>query len=174
VINEATVVEDMDSETRSNNFSPGHGNKLGKMIDIKSIAEKEKFQLLELIERRCLDLTQQLYEKYLTDATIQKEIAYSLIVVARQENNIKQADSTLLRELYGVSVRNEAEFKSQVDALSTNCPNNAHNLKFDLVVREYNQEGVEIHPGQPVQRPTPAQVPGLVQAQAQRTAPVPM
>lgn len=147
VINEATQIEDMDSETRSNNLSPAPGNKLAKMIDIKSIASNEKFQLLELIERRCLDLSVQLYEKYLTDATIQKEIAYALIVVARQENNIKQADHNLLRELFGINVRNESEFKSTIETLSSSLPNNAHNLKFDLVVREYTEDGVEIQPG---------------------------
>jgi hypothetical protein len=48
-----------------------------------------------------------MYLKYLTDATIQKEIAYAIIVVARQENNILNADSSILREMYGVVIRNE-------------------------------------------------------------------
>ena len=104
--------------------------------------------MLELIERRCLDLCQQLYEKFLTDATIQKEVAYALIVTARHENNIKQADHPLLREIFGIKVRNEAQFKQTIETIIHQMPNQAHNLKFDLVVREYNKEGVEIQPGQ--------------------------
>lgn len=149
VINEATQNEDIDSETRSNNFSPGPMNKLSKLLEIKSLPDFEKFQLLELIERRCLDLTQQLYNKYLTDATIQPEIAYALIVLARQERNIMQADHNSLRELYGVTIKNESEFKMTVETLANSLLNNSLNLQYDLVIREYNIDGIEIQPGMP-------------------------
>jgi hypothetical protein len=149
VINEATQNEDIDSETRSSHFSPAPANKLSKLIEIRNLSEFDKYQLIELIERRCLDLTQQLYLKYLSCATIQKEIAYAILVVARQENNILNADNNVLRELYGVTIRNEAEFKSTVETLSVTLPNNSINLQFDLVIREYTEEGLEIVPGMP-------------------------
>jgi len=34
--------------------------------------------------------------------------------------------------------------------MTQTMPNQAHNLKFDLVIREYNEEQVEINPGMPV------------------------
>jgi len=70
VMNEATKIDDHDSENRSNNVSPAGGNKLSKKIDIRSIGDKDRVQLLESIERRCLDLCQQIYEKFLTDGNI--------------------------------------------------------------------------------------------------------
>jgi len=88
-------------------MSPPHGSKLPKHINISSIGKKERFQLMEMIERRCLDLSQQLYSRYLTDATIQKEIAYAVIVTARKENLIQMADSKVFRKLYGIEIRNE-------------------------------------------------------------------
>lgn len=133
----------MDSDSRSNK-SPATCNKLGKQIDLRTVAEKDKYQLLEMIERRCLDLCQQLYEKYLTDATIQREIAYAMIVTARQDNNIRTADSQTLRDLYDIQIRNENEFKSTVETMTNTLPNYALDLKFDLVIREYTQDGIEI------------------------------
>lgn len=159
VINEATQNEDIDSETRSSHFSPAPANKLSKLIEIRNLSEFDKYQLIELIERRCLDLTQQLYLKYLSCATIQKEIAYAIIVVARQENNILNADNNVLRELYGVSIRNEAEFKSTIETLSVTLPNNSLNLQFDLVIREYTEEGLEIVPGMPHPHQVPSHTP---------------
>lgn len=166
----------MDSDSRSNK-SPATCNKLGKQIDLRTVAEKDKYQLLEMIERRCLDLCQQLYEKYLTDATIQREIAYAMIVTARQDNNIRTADSQTLRDLYDIQIRNENEFKSTVETMTNTLPNHALDLKFDLVIREYTQDGIEIQPGQPIPRKKVIhqQVPGIppnTNVQVKRTSPV--
>lgn len=64
----------------------------------------------------------------MSDAMIQKEIAYAIIVVARQENNLISADSQALRQLYGVNIRNESEFKMCTDMISQTLPNDALNL----------------------------------------------
>jgi len=69
-------------------------------------------------------------------------------VTARAENYIKNPDNYLLRDLYGVKIRNESHFRETLDTMTLSMPNKAYNLNFDLVIREYNEEGVETHPGQ--------------------------
>jgi hypothetical protein len=106
--------------------------------------QEEANNMLNFIERRCLDLAQQISKNYMTKPTAQKEIAYMIICIARKENFIRDADNPLLRKLYGVTISNPAEFKSTMERVAQECPNKANVLEFDLAVREYDESGQEI------------------------------
>ena len=100
--------------------------------------------LIEKIERRCLDLAKHVGCKYLTDSSIQREIAYLIIVASRKMAGIANFDSTQLREFYQVKIKDERRFVRSVQDLEVYCPDTTNEVNFDLVVRSYAPNGVEI------------------------------
>lgn len=107
-------------------------------------------QTTDFIERRCFDLCQQVSYQFLTDANIQNEIAFMMLSVARKEANLQ--NQTDLTKIFGVEIRNKKLFNHFVEILSFACPTNAMNIKFDLVFRIYDKEGMELIPPQLAQQ----------------------
>ena len=118
-----------------------------RLIDVGDLTQDEINKLVEDIERRCLDLAQQIGYRYLTDSTIQREIAYLIIVVSRKQNGIINYDNALMRDYFRIGLRSGSEFKEAAQKIINECPDLADQLKFDLVIRQYNEEGTEILPG---------------------------
>lgn len=118
----------------------------GKVSSISELDVLKKEQIIEKVERRCLDLCQQLIQKFLLDATCQKEIAYLIVAIARKEAGIINYETDLLREYYQVPIRNRAAFAKSMTELAKECPDNSDNLEFDLVIRKYRPDGTEILP----------------------------
>lgn len=107
---------------------------------------EEVIKLTDLVERRCINLAQQISLLFLEDANIQMEIAYLLFTVARREAGI--VDNNQLQEILGVGIRDSKQFWYFVESLSREIPNEAMNIKFDLVYRVYDKNGVEMIPPQ--------------------------
>lgn len=126
---------------KANIFSPCSNIKNIQDFDYSDIE-----QLVENMERRCLDLAQQIGYKFLTDATTQKEIAYLIVVTARRENGIVDYENDFLRDYYDVEIRNDSKFHNNVTRLLEECPDLSNQLLFDLVIRQYTRDGREIVP----------------------------
>lgn len=126
----------------SNNiFSP-----CSNLLSLQDFEQAELDLLVENIERRCLDLAQQIGYRYLTDAAIQREVAYLIVCLARRDNGIVHYENDLLRELYGIQIRNISDFHSKISKLVAECPDFSNQLLFDLVIRQYTSSGREIVP----------------------------
>jgi hypothetical protein len=119
------------------------GEGVKKALDLN---HQETAMLIEKIERRCLDLAMHLAMRFLTDATVQREIAYLVVAVARKQSGVVDYDSRLLRKYYRVESRSQSDFKRAIDEIIKECPNTAAKLNFDLVIRQYTPDGVEIVP----------------------------
>lgn len=127
--------------TKANLFSP-----CSNIKNITDYDSKELDLLVENIERRCLDLAQQVSFRYLTDATIQKEMAYLIVAAARRDNGVIDYDSEFLREFFQVEIREEQDFNSKLSLILDECPDLSNQLLFDLVIRQYTPDGREIVP----------------------------
>ena len=82
----------------------------------------------------------------MSDATCQKEVAYLAVVLARKEAGILNYDTELMRDYYKVEIRNGGQFSSSLNEIAVECKDNSDNLKFDLVIRKYREDGTEIIP----------------------------
>lgn len=78
--------ESDDDSTQRGSPEDQRSSERFKIVMLGDLEEKEKDQILDCIERRCLDLAKQICQKYLTCATRQREIAY-LIVKNRKKRN---------------------------------------------------------------------------------------
>ena len=69
-----------------------------------------------------------------------------IIVVSRYQNGITNYDTELLRDFYKVGVRNPQQFKQGIYLVLAECPDTASKLKFDIMMRRYDEEGQEMIP----------------------------
>ena len=107
----------------------------------KKLKKDYRNLLIKNIEKRALDLAQQASRRYMVNPRMQKELAYLIVVLARSENFLVEADSPRLREFYGVEDIDEGVFQQTLGQVAKECPNNARNLDFDLVFRKYDKMG---------------------------------
>lgn len=116
--------------------------------DVKELNVDDICMITDLVERRCFDLCQQISFNFLTDANIQKEIAFLIFCIAREEAKIENSKISLerLKTLFEVQIRDKKLFDHFQIILSQVCPSNTMNFKFDLVFRVYDNMGNEILP----------------------------
>lgn len=132
----------------------------GKFIErpVSQMPEQEKPMFMMAIEKRMISLCLQMVDEYHIDPRRQKEMAYMFICVSRKTNFLKEPDSRLLREMYGLRIQDDRKFAQELDNLMRNCPPSQGQLMFDFAVRHYDKEGNEVPP--PGMRPPPgAQMP---------------
>lgn len=67
-------------------------------------------------------------------------------MLARKEAGILNYDTELLRDYYKIKVRDGANFSVSLSEIELECKDNSDNLKFDLVIRKYMEDGTEILP----------------------------
>lgn len=115
-----------------------------RIVRIGDLETEEKDKILDKLERRCLDLAKQIFEKFHTDPTKQREVAYMIIRTARREAGFVDYDSDMLREFYKMEISDEKELRKSSKKLTLDCK--PQRLKFDLVVRMYDPDGQEMIP----------------------------
>jgi hypothetical protein len=137
---------DGTAEAMGGTGGSGGGSEKGERVDVKRMGQDRKNELVESMERRCLDLAQQISKNFLSDATVQKEIAFLVVATSRKEHGVVMYNSEFIQEYYRVILRDRVEFEKSVVQLMEECKSNADHLQFDLVIRHYNQQGAEILP----------------------------
>ena len=124
-----------------------------KTIPAKDLGDKEKTDTIRNIEKRSFQLSLQIGAHFLTDPTKQREVAFLVLCVARKQAGLKTYDRQLLRSFYKLTPSSNEKLERAIEQLIANCPNDISTFKFDLVVRKYNKEGLEVlHPQQLMER----------------------
>jgi len=94
------------------------------------------------IERRSLDLALQISKHFSLNDTDPLSIAYSIASIAKDSSKIISGSKNDELKVFGI------ENISNIDQLKKfifeHCPDNSHNLRFNLGVRKYDREGKEI------------------------------
>lgn len=137
---------DGDASTQRGSPEDQRNGERWTIMRLGDMDTKERDQILDKIERRCLDLAKQICQKFTSDATVQREVAYLIVSTARREAGIIDYDSDLIKEFYKMEIRDSNELNRISKLLSTECEDNSKTLKFDLVVRFYTPDGMEMIP----------------------------
>ena len=118
------------------------------IMSVRNIPLEQLWGLVEKIEFRCLDLATQVRQKFLTDATIQREIAYLIVCAARKDCGIARPDTSFMRDYFKVTVRNQAHFDQGMKAILKSCQPKESIRQFDPTFRRYAPDGMEMMPPQ--------------------------
>jgi len=113
-------------------------------IQISHLEYDMKLEIVDFVEKGCLDISRQMISTVITDPTVQREVAYTILVAARKRFWFHEPDRLLLRELHKVEIRDEEEFIINVYKILEICPDSTDRLYFDLVIRQYNSLGEEV------------------------------
>lgn len=138
------------------------------ILEVSSIAPTARNHLIKSLHRLCLHVSHFIASEYITDVTMQKEIAYLVITLARKCLNIKNYKSDLLKELYKVSIKDEITFIKNLSELEADFSEifryftiNFNKFDdglgsekeafgpfgpFDITEREYDIEGNSVEP----------------------------
>lgn len=79
-------------------------------LDVSNLAPTAKKHLIKSIYRLSLHISHFIASEYITDISMQKEIAYLVVCLARKLLKIKNYKSDLLKELFNVTIKDQTNF----------------------------------------------------------------
>lgn len=123
---------------------PSHNNDAhktpGRFIRAKELELSNRNVFIENLASSALQIAHQIGKQYLTNTWRQRDIAYMIVVMARQANNMKLPDQSIYKELY--KIQNHVDFNQiAIQRLKDFEILSVDKFDFDPVERQYDSEG---------------------------------